>query len=151
EPDPSTYIFGPKTIRATRELDHGLFIKNQMSLFERWDLQMGARADHYRRTQRNLTSGNSSKVSDGAISPSVGLLYHLHKSPTSDTGLYANWGRGFSPIFRGVTSTEIVTVDPETSRSLEAGIKTLLYNGLLEGTLALYRLDRTNVVGLNAA
>src|SRR5262249_37674181 len=35
EPDPSTYIFGPKTIRATRELDHGLFIKNQMSLFER--------------------------------------------------------------------------------------------------------------------
>ena len=147
EPDRSTWIYGPWTERDTEEVDSGLFLRNTLNLYDRVDADAGVRFDSYRRTQENLTNGNRAVVTGSAVDPSLGLAYHLVKGGPTALTAYANWGLGFSPVYRAVGSTEIVDVDPETSESCEVGLKGSLYDGRIEGTLSVFRLDRNDVVG----
>lgn len=153
EPDKSTWVYGDTTRRETREWDWSAFISNQTTFFERLTVEAGARFDSYRRTQVNLSNGNRSAVRDSAISPGVGLSYRLCGEPDARDHLtgYASYGRGFFPVFRGVSSTEILELSPETSESYEAGLKAAAFDGRLSTTVAAYCMQRKDVVGYNAA
>ncbi len=147
EPDPSTWIFGPWTERYTSEWDYSGFLKNRFGFWERVQLDAGFRYDAYQRHQRNVTTGAEATVDNSAWSPAVGLSVQLLKSEANLLSAYGSWGKGFTPVFRSVATTEIVNIDPETSQSYEAGLKGSLHNGLVESTLAFYHQERDNVVG----
>lgn len=147
EPDPRTWIYGATTTRDTSEWDPGIFLRNHLTLWERVELEGGVRYDRYQRHQLNLNTGASSTVHGDAFSPSVGLSYQFLKNDAHTASAYAGWGQGFSPVFRSVGTTEIVDVRPETSQSYEAGLKSSLFHDRIEGTLAVYRQERNDVVG----
>ncbi len=149
EPHPARWIYDNKQEKDTDECDIGLFLKNQISLGKRWDVHMGLRWDYYRRKQVDRYTRNSSTVSDDALSPTAGVVYHLIRNDNTDVGLYGNWGLGFNPVFRGVGGAEIVELEPETSQSFEGGIRGLFWGDKLESTLAFYRIRRNDVVGYN--
>jgi len=151
EPPRSAWVRGAATTRETDELDRGVFISDTTTFYDRVTVQGGLRYDQYRRSQRNLSTGDDSSVSDSALSPAAGLVLHLLGGARKELGLnlYGSWGRGFSPVFRAVSNAEIVEVDPETSESVEAGVKFQAWRGLLSATVAAYQLDRKDVVGWN--
>lgn len=149
EPQPSTWTYGPATTRVADEIDRGVFLSDTTTLFDRVTLQAGFRYDHYRRSQRNQATGNQASVSDSAFSPAAGAVVHVLGGARRPFGLnlYGSWGRGFSPVFRAVSNTEIVDVDPETSESVEVGVKVQGWRGRLSSKIAAYQLDRNDVVG----
>lgn len=151
EPPPSTWVYGDATTRVTDEFNRGVFLSDTTTLLDRLTLQGSVRYDQYRRSQRNLASGNSSSVSDSAISPSAGAVIHVVGGPRDPLGInvYGSWGRGFSPVFRAVSNTEIVEVDPERSQSFEAGAKVQGWRSKLATNIAAFQLDRNDVVGWN--
>ena len=152
EPPTSDWIYSDITRRRTRECDAGLFLTNKITFFDRLTVEGGARFDYYRRSQENLSNGNRSVVSDSAISPGAGISYRILGTPKGKDFLtaYANWGRGYFPVFRGGAGTaEIEVLDPETSQSYEFGLKGAAFDGRLSGNLALYKIMREDVVGYN--
>ncbi|MEI8122727.1 MAG: TonB-dependent receptor [bacterium] len=148
-PAPSTWVYEAPTSRNTDETDYGAFLRAEFDLMKRVVLHGGIRYDTYERSQKNLTSGQESTVSDNAVSPMAGLLWRTFRSGDDQVNTYVNWGRGFSPVFRGVTSTEILELNPETSESIEAGVKTVAWSQRLEATLAAYRIERQDLVALD--
>lgn len=151
EPDPSTYIFQPFTTRFTDENHVGGFVRSQWDVGEDWVVHLGCRYDTYDRNQDNRNSGNSSRVEKDAISPAAGVLWHMVATDELMLSPYANWGRGFNPVFRAVGTTEIADVDPERSESYEVGLKGDGLSGMLEGNVAVYQIDRDDVVAFDAA
>ena len=151
EPQPSTWSQGAATTRVADEIDRGVFLSETTTLFDLITLQAGLRYDHYRRSQRNQETGNQASVSHSALSPAAGVVLHLAGGARRPFGLnlYSSWGRGFSPVFRAVSNTEIVDVDPETSESIEAGLKVQGGRGRFSSKIAAYQLDRNDVVGWN--
>jgi iron complex outermembrane recepter protein len=109
------------------------FFVNQMSLSTRWEVFLGGRLDIL-----DYEEGLSAvSRDDRRFSPLVGFSYR----PRPDFSLYANAGSAFAP-----PSTRVIGErEPEESRQYEVGLKKQLYEGRLQGTLALYHLDRTNI------
>lgn len=147
EPDPSTWVWNPATVRDVVERNLGVFLREQALIAGRIDATAGIRYDTYIRSQENRTTGANSKVDNHALTPSVALGYRLVDADRHHLSLYASWGRGFSPTYRGASSAEIVDVDPERSESIEVGLKGSAADHAVEGSLVAYRLDRTDVVG----
>ena len=150
EPDPSTYIYGPWGTRDTSESDYGGFIRSQLDCGDAVTVFAGLRYDGYRREQENLTSGASSTVTDSAYSPAAGILWHAYKSGGTVVNPYFSWGRGFAPVFRGVGTTEIVQIDPETSESFELGIKSEFADGKVQAEASIYQIERLDVIAFDA-
>lgn len=120
--------------QADRFVTGALYLQDQLSLFDRVHLLAGLRwerlaldrpADGFDRDQYRL-------------SPRGGLVVEL----VDGVSLFGGYAQGF----RGVTllrSNE--PVQPETSRSAEAGFKLAARELGLSGTLAVYQLRRRNV------
>jgi outer membrane receptor protein involved in Fe transport len=146
EPDPSTWVVEDATSRDTEETDSGGFVRTQFEVGKRVILHGGVRYDGYTREQENRTTGNKSSVSEDATCPMAGIVVRVLQRENDAVNGYFTWGRGFSPVFRAVGTTEITDLEPETSESFEAGVKSLLWGERFEGTLALYQLERQDVV-----
>jgi len=149
EPDSSTYIYGPWGTRDTWETNRGGFFRSQFDFGDEVTAYAGLRYDAYRRHQENFTNGARSTVDESAYSPSAGILWHAYKSGGVVVNPYFSWGRGFAPVFRAVGTTEIVQIDPETSESFEAGVKTGFADGAVEAEVSVYQLERQDVVAFD--
>ncbi|HPQ70039.1 MAG TPA: TonB-dependent receptor [bacterium] len=149
EPGRSTWVLGDKTTRDTEETDTGLFVRDQTTLFERVHLSGGVRYDAFDRTQVDPATEDEAQHDDSAVSPSAGLSVAILNGEANRLNLYGAWGMGFSPIFRAVNNTKFADVDPETSRSVEGGVKTELLDRRLNLTVAAYQLERLDIVAMN--
>lgn len=130
----------PQNNRLDVQESFGFFIQDQIELTERLQFRLGARYDDFSlRTENNITDTISDR-SDGRISPQVGIVYEVSKPIT----LYAAYNEGF----RANIGTDVsgVIFDPETSRSIEAGVKLVLLNGGITGTFTMFQLDKDNVL-----
>lgn len=100
---------------------------------DRFQVVAGARFDSI-----DYEDGVSSTSRDfSKLSPMLGLVY----SPAPWLSLYANTGQAFAPPSSRVVGER----KAEESRETEAGVKANLWQGKLQATLALYRLERENV------
>lgn len=151
EPNPSTFLYGTPSTREAEEFNYGFFARNVFTIAERFDLHLGIRYDHFERDQTNVQTGASGTLSDDALSPSVGFVYRVVDKPEQALNFFGSWGRGFNPVFRAVTSAEIVAIEPETSESFELGIRGRAWGDKLEAELLGYTLKRMDAVGFSAA
>ncbi|MGD9127941.1 MAG: TonB-dependent receptor [Planctomycetia bacterium] len=149
EPPRSTWVYGDRSARDTFETDYGVFIRDHTSFIDRIHITGGVRYDSYTRTQVDPATDEEAEKTDGAVSPSAGLSVGILNGESNRLNVYGAWGMGFSPVFQAITSTEFADVDPERSRSFEAGVKTSLLQHMIDVEAAGYQLERYDIVDLN--
>ena len=123
----------PLTDRVETQESVGVFVQDQISLTDRLDIRIGARFDDYSSELNNRASASVTEQSDTQVSPQFGAVYRA----TDAVSLYASYGQNFRPLGGGL--------DPNTTTSLEAGVKFLLNDGGLVGTATIFQVEQENI------
>lgn len=131
---------GPQNDRLDVQRSTGFFVQDQISLTDRLQVRVGGRYDDFSLRTLNRLTGIDSRRNAGRFSPQAGIVYELSAPLT----LYAAYSEGF----RANIGTDVTGAifDPETSISKEVGMKLTALGGRLNGTLALFQLDKSNVL-----
>ena len=98
---------------------------------------LGARFDSFR------DGSGTTKFEDDALTWRAGLVYRVRP----DVSVYGQWAQSFEP--QGVTSQTPLAggpFDPTEGEMFEAGVKTELMNGRVQGSGAIYHITRTNIL-----
>lgn len=122
-------------MQVDRYTTRAVYVQDQMDIGERWHLLASLRGAEvgYRQIRGGTTDETSRR-----LTPRFGITYDV----TDGVGLFAGYARGFRATINFLGSAPPV---PETSRSVEAGLKFARPEIGLSGTLAVFRLDRRNV------
>jgi iron complex outermembrane receptor protein len=121
----------------------GIYAQDQIDLTEQWKAMAGVRYDKYEQsvTNRRLNVVNEQSLS--ATSPRVGLVYQ----PNKVISLYATAAKAFRP--NSGISIDNKAFPAEQSRAYEVGTKLETEGGKITGTLALYKIEKENVLTPN--
>ncbi|SLM50080.1 putative Ferric iron uptake protein [Nitrospira japonica] len=117
----------------------GGYVQDQISLPYNFHVLVGARGDYF--YQHSGVNGVDTKAENYAFSPRVGMTYQ----PWESFSVYANFTRSFQPNFGPFTAASN-QFDPTRGTQYEAGVKSVIVPGRLTSTLAVYRIDKTNVL-----
>ncbi|MBE9215022.1 TonB-dependent siderophore receptor [Plectonema cf. radiosum LEGE 06105] len=129
----------------------GFYLQDQISLSEQWIVVLGGRFDIADQTYEDrFDLRQSFDRTDEAFSPRAGVVY----KPAENISFYGSYTRSFKPIIGRETSLDVETNDfitgepfePERGTQYEIGVKADLLNDRLSTTLALFHLERTNVI-----
>jgi iron complex outermembrane recepter protein len=130
----------PFTNKVEKDKTWGVYGQDQIDLTDQWKLRLGVRFDNYRQTLLDRLAVTTAEQSKTATSPTVGLVYE----PTSEVSLYANYGTGFRPN-TGFSVTG-AAFQPELTKSYEVGAKYQSADGALNGTISLFKTQKTNIL-----
>lgn len=139
-PLPATSV---TTDRTDRQRATGAYFQDQIGITDRLQVRVGGRYDRVTlETDNRLPNAalpRSRRVAR-RFSPQAGVCYKL----TDPLTAYAAYGQGF----RANVGTDVngTIFDPETSESIEAGLKLTLFGGAMTGTLAAFQLTKANVL-----
>jgi iron complex outermembrane receptor protein len=101
-------------------------------------VRVGARFDDYDQELKNRRNNTVSKYSTTEVSPQFGVVYKL----TDAVSVYAAYGENFRPL-SGATSEN--DLEPNESTSKEVGINFVLNDGAIQGNLALFDVEQSNI------
>lgn len=121
----------------------GVYAQDQIDLAQRWKALLGVRYDRYEQTVRNYRSAALNTQQLHAASPRAGLVYQ----PAVTLSLYLSGARGYRP--NSGISIDNLAFAPEKSLAWEGGAKLDSADGKLNATLALYRIEKKNVLTSN--
>lgn len=132
------------------EIDHswGAYFSDQIDLTDWLKLRAGGRYDEFRQTITDRL--NPPKTTAPGINPAYQKVtrfspqFGLVAQPTSTLSLYATYGEGFRP--NNGQAFDGSTFAPETSKSYEVGAKFTSADKRISATLAIYQMDKTNVL-----
>ncbi len=122
---------------------HGIYAQDQVDLSDQWKAMVGVRSDKYEQTVTNRRLNVANTQSLSATSPRVGLVYQ----PNKVISLYATAAKGFRP--NSGISIDNKAFPAEESSSYEIGTKLETEDGKITGTLALYKIEKENVLTTN--
>ncbi|UOD31381.1 TonB-dependent siderophore receptor [Massilia violaceinigra] len=128
-----------------RQRAHGFYAQDQIDLTSQWKALLGVRYDSADQTVANNRLKTGSAQSLGATSPRAGLVYQ----PTRALSLYATAARAYRP--NSGISIDNSAFEAEKSQSYELGAKFDALDGKLSSTVALYKIDKKNVLTTNPA
>ncbi len=139
------YAFPPLDPVANSHLDQvetqeskGLFIQDQISLTDALDIRVGVRFDDYKQQLNNRLKQTVDNYAITQWSPQFGVVYKASDA----LSFYVAYGENFRPL-SGATDEN--NLDPNLSRSNEAGIKFVGNDGSLEGTIAIFGVEQSNI------
>lgn len=118
---------------------HALNLQDQITFTERLRGLVGVRLEHLERRALNRGTGVSQEQENDVATPRAGLLYQL----TPEIGLFANASTSFKPNGIGGQGQ---LFDPEEGLGYETGLKLDLFDSRLGATLALFQIDKQNVL-----
>lgn len=131
------FVVGETTAEITAP-----YVIDQIGFSEAVQLLLGLRWDDIE-TELDYAAAppgfDSGTRDDSELSPMAGLVV----KPAERLVLYANAGQSHSPI--GARVSGALHLDPEESRQLELGARRRFSGLELQGTVAVYRIDRENV------
>lgn len=130
----------PTTNRLDVQRTLGAYVQDQISLTDRLQVRIGGRVDSFLLRVDNRLLNTEGRRSRARFSPQAGVVYEV-AAPLS---LYAAYGEGYRANIG--TDARGTVFEPETSKSIEAGVKLIAFGGRLNGTLAAYQLDKANVL-----
>ncbi|MBD9417303.1 TonB-dependent siderophore receptor [Pseudomonas sp. PDM16] len=122
---------------------YALNLQDQIAFSERLRGLVGVRLERVEQTSLNRTTRVSNEQEKDVATPRVGLLYQL----TPEVGVFANAGTSFKPNTIG---SQGQVYKPEKGLGYESGLKLDLFDGRLGGTIALFHIDKENVVTTDA-
>ncbi|ODT86218.1 MAG: TonB-dependent receptor [Nitrosomonadales bacterium SCN 54-20] len=122
----------------------GVYLQDQITLLPQVKAVLGIRYDNFDLKFRNNNTGQVFNVTDGLISPRVGLIY----KPIETVSIYGNYSLSYVPRAGDqLTSLNLnnAALKPEQFMNLELGAKWDIRPDL-SLTAALYQLERSNVL-----
>jgi iron complex outermembrane receptor protein len=122
---------------------YGIYLTDQMDLTDTLKLRLGGRYDWFEQSIDNrLAAANAQPPNQDvtAFSPQVGLTWRAFEG----THLYTTFAKGFRPQ----TGFDVNRnpFEPEETKSGEVGVKYETPDGNLSGTVALFNMEKTNVL-----
>jgi iron complex outermembrane recepter protein len=116
----------------------GVYLQDQVRLYEKWVVTLGGRQDRARTETKSNLSGSTTGQTDRAFTGRAGVLY------SADTGLspYASYSESFTPALG--TDPSGKAFEPETGEQVEVGVKFQPPGGNSFVTAALFELRRQN-------
>lgn len=135
----------PQIDRLDRQKAWGFYVQDQIKLADRLQVRIGGRYDDFSLDGFDRRSGTASRRNRSRFSPQAGIVYEA----STAVSLYAAYGEGFRANIGATASGRIF--DPETTRSAEVGLKLSLFDGGLDGTVALFTLAKRNVLAADPA
>jgi iron complex outermembrane receptor protein len=133
------------TNRLDQQRATGIYVQDQITLSDRLQLRVGLRYDDFDLVINNRLANTVARRSDSRLSPQVGIVFTASDSLT----LYAAYGSGFRSNIAITPALEAVA--PETSRSYEIGAKLSFFDGALDATVAVFNLEKRNVLAADLA
>jgi len=124
-----------------KDKSHGIYITDQMDLTQSLMLRLGGRYDWFKQgivTQLSTLQPPNQSVT--AFSPQVGLSYKL----TESWNVYTMFSKGFRPNTGFDVNRNPFA--PEKSKSGEVGVKYTSDDGNIVGTIATWKMRKTNVL-----
>ncbi len=124
-----------------------VYSQDLIQLAPKWKVLAGVRFDNYKQEVANRLPGttNLARV-DNDFSPRVGLLYQ----PTSWSTAYFSYSRTFDPSGESLTqTTSSAQLPPQVTTNYEGGAKFSNFGDKLVSSIAVYDLDRTNILQIN--
>jgi iron complex outermembrane receptor protein len=130
----------PNTDTRERQRNQSGYLQDQIDLGSRWKALLGIRYDRYTQDLWNHRTGVRTTQRQGEWSPRLGLVFLAHET----LSLYASAARSFRP--NSGTDGQGQGFASEFGRSVEVGIKAELPDHRLGATLALFQIDKENVL-----
>jgi len=158
--DPAEYLFvdafdpvygrypiptpGPNTDRNEVLTGTGVYLQDQISITDKFQIRIGARFDDFEQDLTNLRADPVSTVttSDSRVSPQFGALYRVHSGVT----IYGSYGEGF----RQQTGSDFQgnQFEPNLTEATELGIKMDVgqFSDTVAGSLGvtLFEVEQSN-------
>jgi iron complex outermembrane receptor protein len=116
----------------------GLYFQDQIDITDRIKLRLGGRYDHFRQTTATATT--PIVVVKKRFNPTAGALFEI----TDTLSIYAGYGEGFRP--NSGSNFAGNPFEPETSESIEGGLRYVSPDKAITGTLAVYSMKKTNIL-----
>lgn len=120
-----------------------LNLQDQIVFTDKLRGMIGARFEHFEQSTDDYTRSVTNKQQHDALTYRTGLLYQL----TPQVGLFANASTSFKPN-NGFDAAG-KSFKPEEGLGYEAGIKTDLFDDRLSATLAVFHIEKENVLALD--
>ncbi|MHA6768919.1 TonB-dependent siderophore receptor [Sphingobium ummariense] len=139
-PLPTTAI---QTNRLDTQRSFGFYVQDQIELTDRLQVRIGGRYDNLTLKVDNRLLAAANRYNSRKyerFSPQAGIVYEL----SDPIILYAAYGQGYRANVGADFFNNIF--DPETSESIEAGVKLTALGGALTGTFSVYQLTKDNVL-----
>ena len=118
----------------------GVYLQDQIDITDQISIRLGGRYDDFQQDIANRINNTSPSRSYNRFSPNAGIVF----KPVETLSLYASYSKGFRPN-SGLTAGN-QPFDPEISTAYEVGAKFVTADGKLTSTLALYTMEKTNVL-----
>ena len=136
-PVPNANVFND----TEKDRAYGVYLNDQLDLTDSLKLRLGARYDWYEQTIDNRLSVRQPPKQDvTAFSPQAGLTYKA----SDDISFYTAFAKGFRP--NTGFDVQRQPFAPEKTESYEVGMKFEAMDGNLNGTIALFKMKKTNVI-----
>lgn len=134
---PNSFVFNDTEDQTA----YGVYLTDQIDLTDQWKVRIGARYDWFKQEIADQLSALQPPQQDVTkFSPSAGLIY----APSDALSFYAAYGQGFRP--NSGFDIQRRPFEPEETESYEVGMKFALANGTLNGSIAVFQMDKTNVI-----
>lgn len=121
--------------RETTREQEGLWFSSNWSLADPLQLVVGARLSNWKTSVKGNSTPSSNYEIDDEITPYAAVIYDLHK----------NWSlfASYTEIFKDQYGLDMngKLLDPIRGESYEAGVKSEFYQGRLNTSLAVFRID----------
>lgn len=114
----------------------GIFVQDQISFNEQFDLRIGLRFDDYSNKlvdRKPPDEDTITKQSATQVSPQFGVVFRSSEF----VSIYAAYGENFRPLSGGL--------DPNTAKSMEAGVKFQLFEDKLIGGATIFQVQQGNI------
>jgi iron complex outermembrane receptor protein len=141
--NPSFFIFNSTNKHQT----NGGYLQDQIDLNRHWKLLAGVRFESDHQKFIDHLAGTSLPQNDFGVSPRFGLVYQ----PTEYLSLYTSYSRSFDPVTAGVLNKNNQPFNPIRAQQYEGGTKISAWQGKLISTLAVFHIEKTNVLTADPA
>ncbi|MGY4534897.1 iron complex outermembrane receptor protein [Pseudomonas sp. TE3786] len=122
---------------------YALNLQDQILISDNWRGLLGVRLERVEQHSLNRSTGLDNRQDKDVATPRAGLLYQL----TPQVGVFANASTSFKPNSIG---TQGQVFKPEKGLGYETGLKLDLLDGRLGATVALFHIDKENVLTSDA-
>ncbi len=135
---PKPPIVNPNDFHEHTE-SYALNLQDQIAFSERWSGLLGVRLERFEQTALDRSTRSSNEQAKEVATPRAGVLYQL----TPELGVFANASMSFKPNTIGAQGQ---VFKPEKGLGYETGLKLDLLDSRLGATVALFHIDKENVL-----
>jgi iron complex outermembrane receptor protein len=131
--------------RYSTDQAYGAYVSDLLTFTEQWKLMVGLRyaRDDLSILDKKIASVPHQTASNDDWLPMVGLIFQ----PTSQWSFYVSYSTSFVPVpANTIDINGLYSFTPTTADSVEGGIKAYLLDHRLSFTLAVFDINKSNVV-----